>query len=169
MPKLTPSTPLEDFKFMRQQPEKYLVLANEVIAKDPDNPDGYWARHHVLSFLGCKEEALADLERSMGPRSHWIEFEAKGLLLRDMGRYTEAIAAFNKSENMNPEEWAGGFGRLFRADTYARMGNEAAALADCMRLSDDHWTPGLEGSPAGNKHAVAAELRRRAAAAKSNV
>lgn len=166
MPKLTPLTTLEDFKRLHRHPDKYLALAEAAIAEDPDNPEGYWVRYHALEELGRKEEALADLERSMGAQPHWIQFEAKGLLLRDMGRYTEALAAFNKSENMNPEEWSGGFGRLFRADTYARMGNEAAALADCMRLSDDHWTPGLKGAPAGNKHAVAAELRRRAAAAK---
>lgn len=62
----------------------------------------------------------------------------------------------------------GGFGPLFRADCHARLGDEAAALADCETMPDDHWTPGLFGTPVGTKQEVAAELRRRAAAAREN-
>jgi hypothetical protein len=46
------------------------------------------------------------------------------------------------------------------------VGDEASALDCCARLPDNHWTPGLDGAPAGNKAEVAAELRRIAAEAR---
>jgi len=164
MPKLTPSTPLEDFKFLHREPEKYLALAEQEVKNNPNSSHAYSARHHALSYLGRKEEALADIDKAISLHPHWANFESKAFVLRDMGRYREAIAAFDQAEKAGPDEWPFTWGPLFRADTHAKMGNEAAALADCAQLADDHWSPGIYGTPAGNKEAVAAELRRRAAA-----
>jgi len=55
---------------------------------------------------------------------------------------------------------------LYEADSHAHLGDEASALDCCSRLPENHWTPGLDGAPAGNKAEVAAELRRIAAAAR---
>jgi tetratricopeptide (TPR) repeat protein len=169
MSKLTPSTPLEDFKFLRREPQKYLALAEQEIRNNPNSAHAYSARYHALSYLGRKEEAFADIEKAISLHPHWVNFDRKAILLRDMGRYADAIAAFDQAEKAGPEEWPFTWGPLFRADTYAKMGNEAAALADCARLADDHWSPGVYGTPSGDKQKVAAELRRRAAAAKRQV
>jgi hypothetical protein len=82
-----------------------------------------------------------------------------------MGRYGEAIAALDRSEQMGPEERRKALGPLLRADCYARLGDAAAALADCATLPGHHWTPGVFDLPGGDKGEVAEELRRRAAAA----
>ena len=67
---------------------------------------------------------------------------------------------------MQPELWPYEFGPLFRADCYARLGNEAAALADCETLPNNHWTPASLVPPAETSRRVAAGLRHRAAAAR---
>lgn len=72
-------------------------------------------------------------------------------LLVEMGRFAEALRDLDAAQAMEPEEWVDCWGPYFRADCHARLGNEAAALADCADLPDDHWTPGVEGAPAGNK------------------
>jgi len=50
--------------------------------------------------------------------------------------------------------------------THARLGDEASALACCARLPDDFWTPGLQGTPAGDKARIADELVRITAGAR---
>jgi hypothetical protein len=46
------------------------------------------------------------------------------------------------------------------ADCHARLGDEARALACRTHLPDDFWTPGTDGSPPGDKPAIAETLRR---------
>jgi tetratricopeptide (TPR) repeat protein len=51
---------------------------------------------------------------------------------RHLGQYEKAIEDFNRGEAIDPKEWHdSAFGPLFQADTHARLGNEAAALACC--------------------------------------
>ena len=113
--------------------------------------------------------ALADLEKSLTLEDHFVTHRARGNILRRLGRYAEAIDAYNRSEQIAPDEWTSGFGPLFRADCHARLGDEAAALADCDALPDDHWTPGMFGTPAGTDQEVAAELAAQAANARGQV
>ena len=88
------------------------------------------------------------------------------MVLRQLGEYRKAIDDFDRSDALDAKGFVDSWGPLFRADCHARLGNEEAALADCARLADDHWTPGIHGSPAGNKQEVIAEIRRRAVAAR---
>ncbi|MBV9826641.1 MAG: tetratricopeptide repeat protein [Alphaproteobacteria bacterium] len=110
---------------------------------------------------------MADLNKSLRIEDHYATHGARGKALRSLGRYREAIDAYNRSEQLDPTQWRGGFGPLFRADCHAHLGEEAAALADCETMPDHHWTPGMFGLPAGNKQEVADELRRRAATARA--
>jgi tetratricopeptide (TPR) repeat protein len=119
--------------------------------------------------LGHPERALADLDKSIELENRPAPHEARGRVLQDLGRYREAIEAYDRCERLDPTQWKGGFGPLFRADCHARLGDEAAALADCETMPDDHWTPGLFGAPAGTKSEVAIELRRRAVAARGRL
>jgi hypothetical protein len=52
------------------------------------------------------------------------------------------------------------FGPLYRADCHASLGNVEEALADCAMLDEEHWTPGMDGTPAGHKSDVTAEIRQ---------
>jgi tetratricopeptide (TPR) repeat protein len=153
------------FHLLRSDPEKFLELTNKLVGQHPADANAYFVRHQAWSRLGCLDLALADLDKSLSLEDHPLTHDARGKTLRGLGRYREAIDAYNRSEQMDRVEWRGGFGPLFRADCHARLGNEAAALADCATLPDDHWAPGMFGLPAGNRQEVAAELCRRAAAA----
>jgi tetratricopeptide (TPR) repeat protein len=154
------------FHLLRTNPAKFLELTNKLVARQPADPNAYFSRHWAWENLGSPDLALDDLDKSLALEDHYVTHSAKGRLLHGMARYKEAIASFDRCQEMEPEDWPEAFGPLFRADCYARLGDEAAALADCDTLPDDHWTPGLFGAPAGNKREVAAELRRRAAAAR---
>ena len=82
---------------------------------------------------------------------------------------TPSDGHFGRGEALDPALWeADAIGPYFQADVYARLGDEASALAHCARLPDDFWTPGLDGAPAGGKAQIAEELRRRAADARRN-
>ena len=156
------------FYQLLKDPERFLELTNQLIERHPDDPLAYFSRHQAWESLGLLDFALADLDTSLALEDHYSTHDARGDVLRRLGRYREAIDEYKRSEQMNPIQWEGGFGRLFRADCHARLGDEAAALADCETMPNDHWTPGLFGTPAGNKQEVAAELCRRAAAARES-
>jgi tetratricopeptide (TPR) repeat protein len=148
-----------DHTLLRSDPDRYLALVQTYVQEHPSDPVGYFRRHHAWERLGRRDLALKDLDHCLRLEPDWITFLARGRLLRDMGRYENAISDFNRAEAADPEAWPTALGPLYRADCYARLGNEAAALADCARLPDDHWTPGVFGTPAGDKHEVTAEIR----------
>ncbi len=166
--KVTHDDLTQNFHLLRSDPAKFLELADELVRQNPKDHRAYFRRHWPLALLGQHDLALADLDQAISLEEHYGHREARGDLLRDMGRLPEAIDEYDRAESMDPEAWLGGFGPLFRADCHARLGNLEAALADCATLRDEHWTPGMNGTPAGNKEEVAAELRRRATAARKS-
>ncbi|HEV8015186.1 MAG TPA: hypothetical protein VGP48_06615 [Stellaceae bacterium] len=145
---------------LRTDPKRYLELAEERILASPDSSGGYFDRYQAHHRLGQYDLALADLNKALALKPHWIVYEARGNVLRALKRYQEALDDYNRAEATDTERWRGGFGRLYRAECHARLGNEKAALEDCAALRDDHWTPGHLGGIAGNKQQVAEELRR---------
>jgi tetratricopeptide (TPR) repeat protein len=155
------------FELLKQQPEKFLELANEFLRKNPQHAGGYFSRHHAWQKLGQLQRALDDLDTSLMLEPHPVTYRAKGRNLYLMKQYEKAIEAFTESRTMDPAMWIDAYGALYRADCYARLGDEAAALADCALLKDSHFLPyGLFGTPRGNKQDVIEEIRRRAAAAR---
>ncbi|MBV8888900.1 MAG: tetratricopeptide repeat protein [Alphaproteobacteria bacterium] len=155
-----------EFQLWRTDPKKFWETTNKRVELHPDSPNAYFARHQAWERLGRLDLALADLNRALALEDHFVTHRAKGGVLHGMGRYEEAIASLNRCEQMEPANWPEALGPLIRADCHAQLGNEAAALADCETLPDDHWTPGVFGLPGGNKQEVADELRRRAAIAR---
>ncbi|HWE72529.1 MAG TPA: tetratricopeptide repeat protein [Stellaceae bacterium] len=144
---------------LRTDPKRYLELANERILANPNNSDGYFDRYQAHFRLDQYDLALADLNEVIALEPHWIVYESRGNVLRALSRYQEALDDYNRAEATDTEEWRGGFGRLYRAECHARLGNEKAALEDCAALRDDHWTPGHLGI-AGDKRQVTEEVRR---------
>lgn len=156
----------EQVELLRSDPQKYLALANELVRQNPSDSGAYWDRYSAWHKLGRNDLALQDLNKSLELKRTPSRLINRGELHRELVQYSEAIKDFDEAETLDPELWIGSFGSLYRADCHARLGNEKAALADCARLPEDHWTPGLDGTPKGNKQQVIAEIRRRAAAAK---
>jgi tetratricopeptide (TPR) repeat protein len=163
----TPDELLETHKILRSDPQRYLRIVNEWIEKNPTNVHAYFDRHFGWMKIGEPARALADLDTVIGLASEPdpISFWSRGMVHRHMGDYQKALEDFGRAEAIDPKRWEEDivFGLLYQADTHARLGNEAAALANCARLPDDFWTPGVYGAPGGGKAEIADELRRLAA------
>jgi len=165
----TPEELLEQHKILRSDPKRYLEITNQWIRDNPNNSHAYFSRHQAWMRLDQPHRALDDLNKviELQSKPHPISFLSRGEVYRHLGEHQKAINDFDRGEAIDREKWQGDvLGLLYRADSYAQLGNEKAALADCARLPDDFWTPGLNGAPAGDRTQVAAELRRIAAKAR---
>lgn len=158
-------TLLANFHLLRSDPRRYLELCNDFIRERPRDPIGFFDRHRAWKRLGRPDLALADLEKSHALNPCSETHDARGSLLRHMGRFEEAVTAFDQAEALDPEGWRNGPGPIFRADCHARLGDADAALADCAHIPSDLRWPGPFGLPAGGKEEITTELRRRAMAA----
>ncbi len=156
---------LQQFTLLRSDPARFLALTEQFIAQNPSDSSGYFTRHQIRMRLEEPQRALEDINRAIALEPGATQIECRGWVYRHLGDYRKAIEDFDRAEALDPEDWAGGFGFLIRAECHARLGNKHAALADCARLPEDHWTPGSFGLPAGNKADVAAALQRLADAA----
>jgi len=154
------------YQLLKTDPNRFRLLAEQYLQRYPDDPEGYDMRADAWEVLGHLDRALDDMNASISRRPTPWAFQHRALIYRAMGRYQDAIGDLDSFEAMAPEEWRGSFAPLFRADCHASLGNETAALADCERLSHDHWTPGMHGTPAGNRQSVIQEIKRRARVAR---
>ncbi len=118
--------------------------------------------------LGKPLEALDDLNKVIGIEPDVTAVLSRGEVYRHLGDHRKALEDFARAEAIDPMDWETGIvvGLLLQADSYGKLGDEAAALSCCARLPDDFWTPGLGGAPSGNKTEVAAKLRAVAASAR---
>lgn len=165
MREVTPAELLAEHKILWEDPARYIEMISEFIRQDPNDSTEYFSRYHGWARLGRLDLALKDLDQSIELRDAAISRLSRGSILVRMGRYQEALEDFNRAESLEPEKWVDCWGAFRRADCHARLGNEAAALADCERLPEGFWSPGINGEPGGNKTEITAEVRRRARAA----
>ena len=168
-----PSTPeelLAFHKLLRSDPQRYLQIVNGWLKDHPSDVDVYFSRHQGWMQIGEPQRALDDLNKSaeLTPKPEPIFLMARARVHRKLGKYKKALDDLNQADALDPKAWETDvvFGLLFQADTYARLGDEARALATCARLPEDFWTPGVEDAPGGNKTEVAERLRGIAAAAR---
>jgi tetratricopeptide (TPR) repeat protein len=165
----SPDEVLAMHKMLRSDPQRYLGIVNQWIADDPTNSSAYFDRHFAWMEIGEPDRALDDINKviELEPKTRAISFLARAHVYRHLGEYEKAIEDYSRAEAIDPVEWQdGAFGPFFQADTYARLGDETAALACCARLPHGFWTPGFEGAPGGGKAEIADELRWRAAQAR---
>jgi len=159
MNKSTPDIDVALHQILCADPQKYVALMSDRINKDPNDSFAYSRRHDGWMHLGQRDNALADISRSIELRPHAVTYLDRGNLLAEIGRHREALDDYAKAEAM-ASDWDDMWGPLFQAHSHAWLGNEKEALAACRRLPDDHWTPGLSGAPGGNKQEVTDEIRR---------
>jgi tetratricopeptide (TPR) repeat protein len=164
----TPEEVLEAHKVLRSDPQRYLECVNEWLSANPQNAHAHFDRHFAWMRLGEPRRALEDLDKAIAIAPDQASFLSRGEVHRHLGAYDKALGDFARGEALDEEQWrADAIGLLFQADCHARLGEEDEALARCARLPDDFWTPGLDGAPSGDKHAIAPKLRVLAAEARA--
>lgn len=164
----TPEETLALHKILRSDPQRYLRIVNDWIDENPENSHAYFNRHFAWIKIGEPRRALEDLHKAIELKPDMVSFLSRGEVHRHLGEYEKALEDFDRGEAIDPRQWEEDvvFGLLYQADTYARLGNEEAALGCCARLPDDFWTPGIHGAPGGGKVDIADKLRRIAADAR---
>jgi tetratricopeptide (TPR) repeat protein len=165
-----PSTPEEVralHTILRTDPQRYLRIVNSWIDINPRNAHAFWERHLGWMKIGEPRRALEDLDKAIELDPEPVAFRSRGEVYRHLGEYEKALVDFSRGEALDPKQWENDvFGVYYQADSYARLGNESAALACCARLPENFWTPGIQGAPAGGKAEIAGALRRIAADAR---
>jgi len=148
----------------RENLQSYLDIVNEWLRNNPKNFRAYFRRHFAWNDMGEPRRALADLNKVIELAPTPAAFCARGRVYRQIDEHQNALADFRRGEAMNPKKWEdAAITLLYEADSHARLGDAASAIACCARLPEDFWTPGLDGAPGGGKAEIAAELRRIAA------
>ncbi len=95
--------------------------------------------------LGEPGKALEDINKSIELAPEPIGYRCRGDVYRHIGEYEKALEDYRHSEALDPARWQeDALPLLHQADVYARLGDEANALACCARLPDDFWTPGSQ-------------------------
>lgn len=156
-----------EMRRLDSDPEACLKLANEYVRQLPSDSFSYFNRQSVYRDLGRLPEALADINAAIAAKPDAVSFHERGCTYRQMGLYQEALEDFERAQALDPKNFGDDWlFPLFRADCHARLGDEAAALAECAGLPEEHWGPNVFDLPGGNKQESMAELRRRAAAAR---
>jgi len=167
---IEPSTPegiWESHQLLRSDPRAYVETATGWIENNPSSSAAYFSRHQGWIALGDPERALADMTKSIELEADQVGYRSRGNVYRRLGEYEKAVEDYRRGAAMDPKRWEeDAFPLIYQADTYARLGDEAKALDCCARLPEDFWTPGHNGLPPGGKAEIAAELKRRAAAAR---
>ena len=154
------------YRLLRGDPRQYIELMSDIIRENSGDEHAFFARSQGHQRLGDDLSALDDLDSCIMLKPHYIHYLSRGRLLSRLGRHREALRDFNAAEDLARDEWVDCWGPLHQADCHSRLGNEQEALAACERLKEDHWTPGLDGAPAGSKQEVIEEVRRCIAALK---
>jgi len=149
------------YRLLRTHPGQYLRIADDTIRQFPEDPRGYldcvtyWMHFEQYDCALCDIDTALSLEDDADTR-----FD-RGVVLRCLGRYQEAIADFDRIA-AEPGDWTI---EINRAACHARLGNLEAALADCKRLPEDYCRPGPHGALGGTKSQIIETVHRLAAEA----
>jgi len=148
-------------------PEQYLRIADDTIRQYPDDPRGYL--DCVIYWMDFEQYdcALCDIDHALALGAGTMTRYRRGVVLRCLGRYQEAIDEFNRVEAEEPRVYSPLL-EIDRATCHARLGNLEAALAECARVPDDFCMPGLDGALGGTKSQIIETARRLAAEAQAS-
>jgi tetratricopeptide (TPR) repeat protein len=147
---------------VNSDPERSLEICERYLSAHPDDSNGLFCRFQAFDELGEFESALADINRVVELDPKWITYFSRGSFLHNHGYYQEAVTDLTKARQFDVNGAGASAISWYRADSLARLGRLEEALSDCNLLSGDHWTPGQNGLPVGNKQEFIEEIKRRA-------
>ena len=101
---------------------------------NPNYPLAHLGYAHLLSNLGRREEALAEIDRAikLDPLSPFVG-TIKGQILFHARRYSEAIEEVNKALEIEPNFW---IGQIVLGRSYERLGHYEQALKACRKAAE---------------------------------
>jgi DNA-binding winged helix-turn-helix (wHTH) protein/TolB-like protein/Flp pilus assembly protein TadD len=93
---------------------------------NPNDPLAHLGYAHLLSTLGRRDQALAEIDHAitLDPLSPFV-VTIKGELLFHAHRYSEAIKEVNKALEIEPNFW---IGQIVLGESYERLGNYEQAI-----------------------------------------
>src|SRR5947199_7648590 len=135
-------------RFQLQDYYGAIHLLEEVVATGRSFADA----HHLLglsySLVAQPEQALAHLDRALTLNPHYVEaLVHRAIVLNELGRETEADAAFRRAAQVGGEPRQG-----FAAHVAAKLANQHAALGDAylgaggltQAIAEYHQAPALD-------------------------
>jgi adenylate cyclase len=123
--------------------DKMIESADAAVQTDPGDPNSYVVRSLARMLNGNAEQALVDIDRAMELEPHYPpQFLArKGMILFDLKRYDEAIAALERALERNPVDSASNH---WLAAAYAQSGQLEKAVAAGLAYADRISIDGLK-------------------------
>jgi tetratricopeptide (TPR) repeat protein len=112
-------------------------MAEEALRLDERQPVVYQILAYAYGFEGDVPKALAALDRfaSLQQPNDPMPIDARGWVLRQNGRYEEALSAYLKNRELN-RDWFGSWGSALEiAHTYLRAGQYSLAEASAQSVS----------------------------------
>ena len=143
-------------------PERSLAICEQYLNAHPDDPRGLFCRFQALDELGEFEGALADINRVIDVDPDWLAYFSRGTFFHKFGHFEQAVADLSRAGKLDTEGSAVVHRACYRASALSHLGRLDEALADCEILPENHWMPGQNGLPAGNKREFIEEVKRRA-------
>ena len=122
---------------LKREYDKALDAADRSLALDPGSAWAMWRCARVLSFSGRPEEAISLLERAirLNPLGPSTFFADRGLSLRLLGRFEEAVVFYKKAIERSPNDF---WYHAHLAVVYTVMGRDEEAreeAAEVMRIN----------------------------------
>ena len=113
--------------------EKAIAKAEQAIAHDPNDANGYIAMAYTLIYSGRPKEALGFIKKAMRLDPHYPTFYIFVLGLADFGmdRFEEAATSFQRALKRNPENYVP---LIPLAAAYAHLNREQDATATIEKL-----------------------------------
>jgi adenylate cyclase len=128
---------LSNLYIMQRQYEKAIAAAERRLELSPSGAKAYQSMAVALRFAGRFSEAIPFVEQAirLDPYPPAVTFRHLGSCYRNVGRYEEAITAYKKALQKNPDDI---FTHINLAVTYVKLGREEEARAETKEVIRIH-------------------------------